>query len=187
MATQEGFGFKVVNTSTKNLPVGRQTVSFMRSALLNGSPATTDYSFASKTGQVIYTGPAVKDTAIIAFDDAQAALDFAANKPGRAVYRLHYFARLVIPVTKVLKLNLGWHRNALAFWQAVEAGSDLKAFNTRSAPEHSIGIFGVVTLQDRLYTIADAAPKAVPAMVPAPAEGVYPPADEADAVLDPAG
>lgn len=166
--------FKVVNTAKHTLKRGRSTETRTRSALLNRSNALIDYGVTLGKGtQRIFTGPAVAGTPIICFDDAQAALDFAAGRPGNKVYTVEAYAEQVVPVTRVLKLTLGWERNLAAFWKAVREGGDLTGFDTRSAPAHSIAIFGLVGLVQHITE--------VPVVVEPPAEAdALPAVDAAD-------
>lgn len=151
--------FKVVRTNAHYLRTGG-TESRIRSAQLNRSRALIDYGVTlPKNGKAgLLTQVNVPGTPHIAFDDAAAALDFSNARPGCAVYRLTGYATAILPVERVLKLNLGWERELVAFWEAVQAGADLKGFKTRSAPEHSIAIFGYVGLTERIYAVPVDAP-----------------------------
>lgn len=154
---QEINAFKVVSTDTHTLPNHGGTINSVRSALLNSSKGVTVYKPATPNPQRFYTSPALENTPVIAFDDAAAALAFAAEKSGREVWTLHAYARLVVPVTTVLRLKLGWDEQAKAFWNAYVFGGDLSGFDTTDAPEHSIGIFGVVSLGKRIIRVPVAA------------------------------
>jgi len=143
--------FKVVNTSAKTVRRGRETVDFIRSSSLNTSKAVTDYKPETANPQTIYTSMAVENTPCLAFATAADALRWAAGEgPGRQVYALHGYARLVIPVHRVLNLKAGWADQAQAFWSAYVMGGNLSRFDTVAAPAGTIAIFGIVSLGQRV-------------------------------------
>lgn len=149
-------GWKVVSIGAHQATRGRGTVNFVRSSSLNVSKGTTDYKPQTANPQHIYTGPAIENTPILCFDDLKAALAWVGeNKAQRpdyqgAVYTVHALARLLLPVTKVLDLKLGWADKAQAFWQAYVMGGNINRFETVAAPAHTIGVFGIVALGDRV-------------------------------------
>lgn len=144
-------GWKVLNAGTHAGTRGR-VAEGLRSSSLNTSKGVTEYKPETQNPQTIYTGPAIENTPILAFDNLDAAVAWVrqnrAERPDYQgkVFAIHGLARLVIPVTKVLHLSVGWADKAQAFWNAYVMGGNLSRFELDDAPAHTVAVFGIVSL-----------------------------------------